>query len=287
MKRMVALMAVASAVLLIPDTAAFAANKEQQLLMAELRMMQQHQQQLQQMVATLTETLKVVTGRIDEQAGTSRKALADQRLLIEGVTDSVRVLREKADDTNVRLSSMTQEIESMRQTLASMPSPTPVTATVPTGEPSTDPTAPGAPSSSVSPAVVLPPRGVSAQQTYDTAFSDYTASQYELAILGFQTFLKFFPRHPSADDAQLNIGNSLYNAGKFNDAVREYQKVISDYPKADTVPQAYYKMGLAYNAMKQPDLARKAFETVIQKYDMSSESFLAKQALDRMGKQDD
>jgi tol-pal system protein YbgF len=286
MKRMVAPIAVTSALLLIGDTAALAANKEQQILMAELRIMQQHQQQLQQMVATLAETLKAVNGRLDEQAATSRKALADQRLLIEGVTESVRVLREKADDTNVRLSSMTQEIDTMRQTIAALPSAAPVGPAVPAGEPSTDPAGAGTSPTTVAPAIVLPPRGVSAQQTYDTAYSDYTGGQYELAVLGFQTFLKFFPRHPSADDAQLNVGNSLYNAGKFSDAVREYQKVIADYPKTETVPEAYYKLGVTYAAMKQYDLARKAFETVTKSYESSSYSALANQALGRLPKQD-
>ena len=49
--------------------------------------------------------------------------------------------------------------------------------------------------------------------------------------MDFETFLKFFPRHMIADDAQLNIGNALYNAGKYREAVVEYQRVISDYPE--------------------------------------------------------
>ena len=39
-----------------------------------------------------------------------------------------------------------------------------------------------------------------------------------------------FPRTDKTDDAQLNIGNSLYGAGKNREAVAAYQKVISDYP---------------------------------------------------------
>ena len=50
--------------------------------------MQQNQQMLQQSLIALADTLKTVTGRIDEQAGASRKALADQRLLIEGMTEA-------------------------------------------------------------------------------------------------------------------------------------------------------------------------------------------------------
>ena len=283
MTRMSAMAVIAAAALLILPATTSAASKEQQLLMAELRIMQQNQQMLQQSLMALADTLKTVTGRLDEQAGASRKALADQRLLIEGMTDTVRNLREKSDDTNVRLSSITQELESIRQTMASQPSPV---AVVPSTDPAAEPGVPGAapPPPSAAPAAATPPPNVSPQRTYDSAYSDYAAGQYDLAVVGFQTFLKFFPRHMSADDAQLNIGNSLYNSGKYKEAVVEYQRVISDFPTTDSVPAAYYKLGQTYMALKQNDLARKQFETVMKSYDRSSEATLAKQALDRLGK---
>ena len=270
----------AVAVLLIGPVTASAANKEQQQLMAELRMLQQHQQVLQQMVVALTDSLKTVTTKMDEQSATARKALADQRLLIEGMTDTARVLREKADDTNVRLSSITQELEAIRQTIASQPQTAP--AGPPAGE--TPPDAAAASPAGVTPApVTVPPPNVSPQRTYDAAYSDYTGGQYEVAIMGFDTFLKMFPRHTLADDAQLNIGNSLYNAGKFREAVSAYQRVVSDYANTDSVPTAYYKMGLAYVGLKQPDLARKAFETVLKEHPRAIEvTTLAKQALERL-----
>jgi TolA-binding protein len=53
------------------------------------------------------------------------------------------------------------------------------------------------------------------------------------------------------------------------------------------VSLAYYKLGLTYEALKQPDLARKAFEMVIQKYPNSSDAILARQRLDSVkGKQE-
>jgi tol-pal system protein YbgF len=280
MRRMSALALIAGALLLHPGTAS-AASKEQQLLMAELRMMQQHQQMLQQSLLALADTLKTVTGRLDEQAATSRKALADQRLLIEGMTDTVRTLRERSDDTNVRLSSITQELETIRQTIASQPQPA---AVVPSTDPAADPGLTGAPPTTAAPApgTATAPPGVSPQRTYESAYSDYAAGQYDLAISGFQTFLKYFPRHPNADDAQLNIGNSLYNLGKFREAVVEFQRVTSDYPKTDSVPAAYYKLGQSYMQLKQPDLARKSFETILQTFPGSSESALATQALQRL-----
>lgn len=288
MRRMVASLAVA--MLLLEAGPALAANKEQQLLMAELRMMQLQQQQLQQAVLTLADNLKAVSTKMDEQAAADRKALADQRLLVEGMTDTVRILREKADDTNVRLSSITQELEALRRTVAAqaLPAPTPPTDPAPpdatAGGVTPDPSASTA-GTPPAPTVAVPPPNVSPQRTYDSAYSDYTGGQYDLAIVGFETFLKFFPRDPRADNAQLNIGNANYNAGKYREAIAAYQRVVSDYPESESVPDAYYKMGLSYNLLKQPEAARKAFETVIEKYPNNlSAATLAKQALERLGK---
>lgn len=271
--------AVALGVALLAPASAAAANKEHQQLMAEIRMLQEQQMQLQQMLGALGDTLKTVATKLDEQSGANRKALADQRLLIEGVGETVRILREKADDTNVRLSSMSQELDALRQTISSQPAP--AGAVPPTDQPA-EPGVPGA-TPPTAPATAPPP-GVSPQKMYDNAFADYSAGQYDLAVLGFETFIRMFPRHELADDAQVNIGHSLFGAGKYKEAVAALQKVIGDYPQSNSVPAAYYKLGLSYQALKQEDLARKAFEVVMKNYDRSIEASLAKQALDRMNK---
>jgi tol-pal system protein YbgF len=267
---------------------AVAADKAHQQLMAEIRMLQEQQQQLQQMMGALAETLKTVTTKIDDQTASNRKAFADQKLQIDNVAEGVRVLREKADDANVRLSTVSQELEAVRQAVSSMPStgaalqPGPEPAAAPTG----DPAAAGG--------VAAPPGGIAAppgsaplispQRMYDNAYSDYMAGQYEIAIQGFNAFISSFPRSDKADDAQLNIGNALYSAGKYTDAATAFQKVISNYPQSDSVAVAYYKLGLTYESLKQVAEARKAFETVTQKYPTAYEAILAKQRLDALNK---
>ena len=129
MTRTGAIITIALALVFGPSLAA-AANKEHQQLMAELRMLQEQQQQIHQMLGTLGDALKTLTTRLDDQGNATRKSFADQKLLIDGVGDTVRVLREKADDTNVRLSTMNQELEAMRQAIMSQPQPS-VTAPAP------------------------------------------------------------------------------------------------------------------------------------------------------------
>jgi tol-pal system protein YbgF len=265
---------------------AVAADKAHQQLMAEIRMLQEQQQQLQQMMGALAETLKTVTTKIDDQTASNRKAFADQKLQIDNVAEGVRVLREKADDANVRLSTVSQELEAVRQAVSSMPStgaalqPGPEPTAAPTG----DPAAAGGAAAPLSTTPTGSAPLISPQRMYDNAYSDYMAGQYEIAIQGFNAFISSFPRSDKADDAQLNIGNALYSAGKYTDAATAFQKVISNYPQSDSVAVAYYKLGLTYESLKQVAEARKAFETVTQKYPTAYEAILAKQRLDALNK---
>lgn len=263
---------------LMPVATAEAADKEHKLLMAEIRMLQEEQQQLRQVLAGLNEALKALNTRMDADATRNQKAFADQRLVIEGVAETTRVLREKADETNVRLSTMTQEVQALRQTVASMPAPAPVPLS-PTGDPvPTDPAA-----AATQPAGgVNPPPNVSPTQLWDRVYALYTAGQFDLAIEGFQSYIRAFPTSPQADDAQLYIGYSLYNAGKYTEAVSALQRVISSYPQSDSLPAAYYKLGLTYEALKQYAAARSAFETVIKNHGGTSDAQLARQALVRV-----
>ena len=287
-----AVAAIVVTMVLVAPRVAGAANKEHQQLMAEIRMLQEQQQQLQQMLGGLADTLKTMTAKMDTQAATMQKSFADQNLVVNNIGEGVRILREKADDTNVRLSTITQEVQALRQTIASMPAPQ--AAAPPLAGPDT--TVPpgtvlpgGAPSAQAPPQPApsaQPPSNISPTRMYDQAYADYTAGQFDLAVDGFQAFIRTFPTSPNADEAQLYIGYSLYGAGKNAEAAAALQKVITDYPQSNSVPSAYYKLGLTYEALKQPDNARKAFETVVQKFPSSYDAVLAQQALERLKRRD-
>jgi tol-pal system protein YbgF len=285
MKQMARAVGAVLSLVLTSASPAAAADKVLQQLMAEIRMLQEQQQQLQQLLGGLADTLKIVTAKLDDQTGTNRKAFADQKLLIDSVAEGVRVLREKADDTNVRLSTVSQELDAVRQAVTSMTAPTaaltPGQAPSPGGTESGTAAAPG----TTGVANVPSPSGqplISPQRMWDNAYSDYMAGQYDIAVQGFKAYIASFPKSDKADDAQLNIGNALYVAGKYREAVDAFQQVIANYPQSDSIPVAYYKMGLAYQELKQNDPARKAFEMVIQKYPTAYEAILAKQRLDSL-----
>jgi tol-pal system protein YbgF len=260
-----------------------AADKETLQMMADIRMLQEQTQQLQNLIGAVGEALKTVSGRLDQQTEVNRKAFADQKSTIDTLAADLRVVRERVDDSNVRIGSVSQEVEALRQSieLLSAPAsaaaePAPPPATAPGGPPSPPPPAP-APAAPRSAAV-----GMSPTRLFDEAKAMYWAGQNDLAVMGFESYIKTFPKSEQADDAQLLIGSAYLQAGANEKAVEAYDVAIRTYPNSNVLPEAYYKKGVALQNLKQVDRAREAFETVTTKYPDSFEATLAKQGIQKL-----
>ena len=267
---------VAATVIAVPGVAR-GQNRERQQIMGDIRMLHEQTMRLQQLISDLSESLDRLSGELDRQADATVRALADQRLLVDGVAGDVRILREKLDDTNVRISSMSQEVEALRIAIPPMGTFPDLAIDPETGLPiesSAD---------SITPAPVVPlSLGVSPQRMYDTAWADYTNGQWDLAVEGFEAYLRTFPRSELADDAQFYIGQTRYADGQFREAVTAFEAVLMNYPNGDVVPEASYKRGLALDRLGETDRARQAFELVVENHPDSTMATLSQQALDRL-----
>lgn len=262
-------------------TPAFAADKETRQMMADIRILQEQSQQLQNLLAAVTDALKAVNGRIDEQTSASRKSFADQKLVIDTLANDLRVVREKVDDNNVRVGSLTQELDALRQSVTALGTYRP-----PAPE-STDPNAPPADPAAAPPAAAAPPTGAAAvgaspQKLLDGAMADYYGGQYDLAILGLESYVRTFPQSPQAAFAQANVGDSYFQLGKYDEAIAAYDLVIRNYPRSSEVPDAYVRKGTSLKAIRQPDQAREAFEYVIKNFPDSVAATLAQQRLQEL-----
>jgi TolA-binding protein len=258
---------------------AAAANKEHQQLMADIRMLQEQAQLLQNMLGTINDSIKAVNARLDEQGNATRKAFADQKLQTDTLQGDLRIVREKVDDNNVRIASLTQEIEALRQMVQQTASAPRVPAPD-AGNPAASGTAPTGSAPPVVPPAMAP--GTSPTQLYEMALGDYTIGQWELAIQGFESYIRTFPRSTLADEAQVKIGICYDYLGQKQKALDAFDTAIRDYPGGKSQPTAYYRKGLALRDLRQPDKAREAFAYVVQKFPDSPEAGLSKQALDRL-----
>jgi TolA-binding protein len=80
------------------------------------------------------------------------------------------------------------------------------------------------------------------------------------------------------------VGECYQQDGKFTEAVDAYNRVITNFPKGDRVPDAYYKRGIALSAMGQTDRARESFETLMKNYPDHDMARMAKQQVDRLNR---
>ena len=274
---------------------ASAQRREMQQMAADIRILQEQTQLLQNALVGLTDVLKAVNVRMDEQTGANRKAAADAKLQADAMGGDLRVVRERVDDTNVRITSLSQEVEALRLAI-----PPTATMMVPLTDPSAASPVDGASSQApVTPGggqvagTAPPPQPTAAagpvtagspMRLYDTAWADYTAGNYDLAIEGFNGYVRSFPRSEFADNAQYYVGESFFQRGKLAEAVDAFGRVISTYPKSDVVGQAHYKRGLCYERLSQPDRARESYDIVVKSFTDTDAGRLAKQRLDALNR---
>jgi tol-pal system protein YbgF len=270
----------------VPSPAA-AQNREHQQMAADARMLQEQTQQLAITLAALNlafiESLESLNARLDEANDSARQIAADQKVAIDSVGDGVRVMRERSNDTNVRMGELREELEALRLTVqalqqAAMPPPPVLDPDAPV-----DPDAPQAPPGLPAPVPLPSTAGLSPTRLYETARADYFAGQWTSAINGFDAFLRAFPRSEQSDDAQFHIGETHYAQNAWTEAIAAYNQVIQNYPATNAVPDAYYKRGLAEEHFGEMEAARISWEAVAENFPDSDAGRLARQNLDRLG----
>jgi tol-pal system protein YbgF len=111
---------------------------------------------------------------------------------------------------------------------------------------------------------------VRSEPMIDAAGADYRAA-VELvksggkdeAVAALRGFLRTYPRHEYADNAQYWLGEAFYAHKDFQAALAEFRATIETYPRGNKVPDALLKVGYCYQALGQPDKARAVLEQVV------------------------
>ena len=94
-----------------------------------------------------------------------------------------------------------------------------------------------------------PAKELAENELYAKAKQDFDSKDLETARIGFQEFLKRYPKSAIADSAQFWVGEIFYRQKWYEKAILEYQKVIENYPKGDKVQFALLKQGLSFYSL--------------------------------------
>ena len=154
------------------------------------------------------------------------------------------------------------------------PAPAPTVAPTATTVAAAQPSLPPANLSTVDQAAI--------QRAYDNAFSNYRISDYQAAIRGFDGFLRTYPKHQLAANAQYWIGESHFHLLDYRAAIEAQRRLLGYYPDSAKAPDALLIIGTAETGLGDNAAARKTFEELIAKYPNTESAEKAKGRLAKL-----
>lgn len=122
------------------------------------------------------------------------------------------------------------------------------------------------------------------RELFDTSLGALQRKSYSTAQAGFAEFLRLFPRHSLAADAQFHVAESYAGAGDKANALKEYARVVEQYPGSAPAPSALYRAGLLEMERGNRTEARTLFNQVVRAYPKSKQATSAREQLRSLGK---
>ncbi|MGE0453910.1 MAG: tol-pal system protein YbgF [Vicinamibacteria bacterium] len=230
---------------------AAAASKEIERLQVQVAGLQGQLVSLQRAVEDTAREMKRLSELVAEQNATTRRGVQEQRSSNEALQASLREVVE-------RLGEISEQLQASR-----LQAPPVLSDGSPAG---------GAPQPGLANAPA--PR-----ELYSQAYADFARGNYDIAIQGFQEYLRNYPDTDFADNAQYWVGECLYGKQKFDDAIEAWKALIRDYASSDKLPDARVKMGMALEKLGRRSQALLEYRFVVERYPNSPAARIARDKL--------
>jgi tol-pal system protein YbgF len=249
-----------------------AANRDIERLQIQVATLQTQASDLARMVEDLQKEVRRLNEALADQNATLRKGLQEQHAQQEAVLANLKDLGDRLGDVSER---------AQRPAVPTYPTEAPPVATAPgtaTGAPAT--TGPGSPGPV--PSTVMPPAGgppPAPRELYSQAYADFARGNYDLAVQGFQEYLRNFPNTDFSDNAQYWIGECLYGKQRYAEAVDAWKALFRDYPSSDKLPDAHVKTGMALERLGRRSQALLEYRFVVDRYPNSQAARIARDKL--------
>ena len=238
-----------------------------------------------------------VDGRLRDQAADLERQANALGSRLDGLATSVTGLSSRVDELSTRIEALSRQLgvtprppsSSMAPAPGATPSPG---AVVPA--PSGTPPQTATPGSPMPPPPPRPTTGtLQPEDIYQAAYIDFSKGAYQLAITNFREFIRRFPDHKLAGNAQYWVGEAYFSLARgFTDgaqseraqeelgkAIQEFRKVVANYPRGEKTPAALYKEALALIELKQPQVAQARLQYLVDNFPQAEETPMARERL--------
>lgn len=123
---------------------------------------------------------------------------------------------------------------------------------------------------------------ISPEKLYQKGYSAYLDGRLKDARDVFRRFVREFPDHPLADNAQYWIGETYYTEKDFENALKEFAKVVDNFPQSNKAPDALLKVAFSFIEMGDRMGAKEALEKLIDTYPGSEAARVGKKRLSEL-----
>jgi tol-pal system protein YbgF len=239
---------------------------------------------------TLVEQTSDNVGKLNATMGSVQKSVQDVQAnsgaRLDTMSTQVQGLSDNLEEIKSRLGKLNQQLvdlQSAVQSIDAKVSGAVPANTAPGGSASPKPgDANSAPSgNAVAPASASP--APSADMLYSNGLRDITSGKYDLARQEFLDYLKYYSDTDLASNAQFYLGEIAYTQKQYQDAVSEYDKVLTQYPKSFKLAPARLKKGLALLELGQKTPGVRELREVVRRYPGTEEERRARAKLKELG----
>lgn len=274
-------------------------------IQSDLDGIQQQLWKLQKSDAALADQMQSLKGPDAQQQAAAGGA--ELKLRLDAIERDLATLKSHDEDADQRLEAIIESLRAARETLQVLTRSLPISTGPPSnagaggdGTGATAAAAPGAaaagaPGAASGPAADGPgggPRAVapgtapSPDDLYRRALGDFTSGNDALALQEAQDFVRLYPSHALADDAQYLIGRVYETERHYPEAIAAYDQLLQAYPNGDKAPGAYLEKGFALLETNRTAEAVIQLQHVITAYPRSEEARAARERLRDLGLKD-
>jgi len=276
-----------------------AVSKDMIQLQEQVSQVLQGQRDIRSAIDTNNATLRTLvqqsldaTNQLNSQMGLLQKnvqeATANSGSRIDTMSTQTQGLSDNLQDIQARVAKLSQQMNDVQGLLQSIDGKvsggvsTPQSATSsgppagysPANQPSTQAPAGDSPT---------PLPTVSSDTLYQNALRDFSTGKYDLARQEFSDYLKNFPTNELASNAQFYLGEIAYAQGNYQDALAQYEIVMSNYPKSFKLAAAMLKKGFAEVELGMKSSGIRDLRELVRRFPGSDESRRAQAKLKELG----
>jgi tol-pal system protein YbgF len=217
-------------------------------------------------VGRLNSTMSSLQKSVQDVQANSGTRLDTMSTQVQGLSDNLEEIKSRLGKVNQQLVDLQNSVQGIDARLAG-------------GNPAGPAPAAAGPSAKPAADASHPP----ADMLYSNGLSDIQTGKNDLARSEFQDYLKYYGDTELASNAQFYLGEIAYSQRQYQQAVTEYDKVLTNYPKSFKLAPARYKKGMALIELSQKNAGVKELREVVKRYPGTEEERRARAKLKELG----